>query len=187
MRSCVVSMLLLAACGGSREPGPLSSEHGAVLFWEVSSLGSSVTSCTDAPDYASATEPPALDENSYLIYRLSEDGTSALLQSCTETRASSCSDGDLTFAVDGHTLTTSVGPSVVTTVGACEIANTQAWTLTDEGNTAALTVATTFAFSGDANDCDAADDVLANGGTNGFGLSECEVTLTAELDFATAD
>ena len=140
MRTCLLSLVFLAACGGSREPGPQASEYGAVTFWEVTALSGSVTSCTDAPDYASATEPPELDENSFLIYRVSEDGSSATSMSCTETRASSCTEGELSFAVQGSTLETTVGPTAVTTVGACEIASVQAWSIVDEGDTATLTV-----------------------------------------------
>ena len=87
MRICLLSLVLLAACGGSREPGPQASEYGAVTFWEVTALSGSVTSCTDAPDYASATEPPELDENSFLIYRVSEDGSSATSMPARAARA----------------------------------------------------------------------------------------------------
>ncbi|TNE83994.1 MAG: hypothetical protein EP330_30995 [Deltaproteobacteria bacterium] len=183
----LLSLLALTAACSPREPGPNADEFGAVTFWRVASLESTVDSCTDDPEFASATEPPAIEENTFLMYRVSEDGGSAQSMSCTETRASSCTEGDLTFTVAGSTLSTTIGPDLVTTVGGCNIDGLQEWSITDNGETGVFAVALSFVFSGDQNDCDAAEDILSNDSTNGFGLADCTVTMSADLEFSTVD
>lgn len=181
-----LALLALTACG-TRDAGPHADEQGRVTFWEVSALTSTVSDCTDDPEFESATAPPALEENSFLMYRVSDDGTQAQSMSCTETRADSCTEGDLLFEVSGSTLSLEREPELITTVGACNVEGVQTWTVVDGGTTGSLDVEMSFLFSGDVDDCDAAEDILSNDSTNGFGLVDCSVTLSADLEFFTVD
>lgn len=177
--------LLLALGCAPREAGPHDSELGDVMFWEVVSLESSASSCTDEAEFAAAITPPPLEENSFLMYRV--DGATAQSMDCTETLASSCAEGELTFDIEGHTLSLERDAGLVTNVGACNISSLQVWTVVDGGEEGQMSVDMSFPLTGDADDCDAADDILANGGTNGFGLEACTVSLTAELAFFTSN
>ncbi|MCO4746891.1 MAG: hypothetical protein KC912_18990 [Proteobacteria bacterium] len=181
-----VSLALFVGCA-PREAGPHSGEFGQVLFWSVTSLDLTSDACTDDPEFAEATEPPVLEENSFLMYRVSDDGATAVSMSCTETRASSCTEGDLVFDVQGHELTLDRDGGNVTSVGDCNVSALQQWSIVDAGESGTMAVDMSFPMTGDANDCGAAEDIIANGGTNGFGLADCSIQLTAELEFFTAD
>jgi len=176
------------ACLGEREPGPLEREHGKVLFWEVDSLAVDNEGCSDAPDLQQALAAPTLEEGTFFIYEVDDDGSQATAQDCTETRAESCSPvPEVVFDIDGHLHTYAPEPELVTETPDCDILGRQVWLFEDLGEVGTLDIAIDFPFEGLVSACEQLDDDLASEGTNDLGLASCEVTLSAELSFFRAD
>jgi hypothetical protein len=185
----VVGAWSLACTSVQREPGPHEEERGRVTFWEVTDLTLSDEGCTDDPGFADALVTPALEPNTFFMYAVSDDGTVAVAQDCTELSADSCSEVvDLTFEVDGHELVwIDQGDEVIARSPVCEVFGRQAWSFVDGGETATLDVVIDFPFEGTDNGCDELDEQLAEQGSNGYGLATCEVVLSARLAFTLVD
>ena len=186
---CVAALFLSClACLGPREAGPLEDEWGQVLFWEVTALESDATACTDAADFQDALDLPPLEPNTFFIVRVADDGRTAVAADCTETRAETCTDlDDFVFDIDGNVLEYVEPPEVVSSGLGCEVAVAPVWTMIDDGDIGALEVSITFPFDGDPDDCASLDADIATLGNNGDGLMDCAATLTADLEFFTAD
>jgi hypothetical protein len=186
---CAAAVFLSGlACLGPRDPGPLEEEWGEVLFWEVTALDSSVSSCTDAASFADALTLPPLEEHTFFVVRVADDGKTATAMDCTETRAESCTAIDgFVFEIDGHTLEYVQPPEEIDGGGGCDVSVAPVWTMVDDGDIGALQVAISFPFEGEDSACGALDDGIAAQGTNGEGLMDCQLTLDAELAFSNAD
>jgi hypothetical protein len=181
----VVMAVLTIGCG-AREPGPLPSEFGKVTYWRALSSSVGFTACTDAAGWQSSIAAPKIEENSYVMYRLSADGKTATAQSCTTTLASSCTDlvPAIVFIVTGHTLIYDAPSQVRDLQGtACGLQADQVWTIEDRGEDASFKAALTFNLVGPVNDCAALDAQIKSEGTNGFGIDGCGVDLGVELEF----
>ncbi len=184
--SLVLLLVLgLAACG-PREPGPLESDRGKVTYWVVTGTSVTFDACTDAQAWQSDVTPEAPSENSYLMYLVSEDGTQAVAQSCTSTRASSCEDSatGIVFDVQGHLLSHDPAPEISDLTGTiCDLELDQLWEIEDRGDTGTMEVAIGVALVGDPTACTALDDQVKLESGNGLGFDGCTVTLAVELDF----
>ncbi|MEE8408996.1 MAG: hypothetical protein V3T05_05285 [Myxococcota bacterium] len=180
-----VAALAIGACG-ERDAGPHEHEYGEITFWLVTGSNVSFATCTDSGNWQAAVEPPAIEENSFLIYLLSEDGTTAAAQDCTTTKASSCgpSSTGIVFEVSGHTLTyDSAGTTRPIQGSTCELEGDELWTITDLGETASMAVDIAFGLVGDPTACAQLDaDVIADS-SNGNGIDGCVVTLGVEMEF----
>ncbi len=184
----ILVSLCCLACLGPRKPGPLEREYGDVIFWEVTSIETSQESCTNAADLEAATTPPPLRENTFFMYEVSDDGSTATTMDCTENRASSCTEvQDQDFSVEGHRLVWTAEPQNITSGTSCGVLLGQAWVFQDGGEEATIDVLMAFEFDGEPAACEVLDDDIANSGTNGDGLMNCEVLLTADMVFSNVD
>jgi hypothetical protein len=181
---------LITACA-PREAGPHESEYGETFFWEV--VGSDVTfgdACTDAEEFRDDIQPIEFEENTFLIYKLSDDGSQAVAQDCTTTQAESCTDSDvdITFGVTGNQLEWEAEPAVNPIDGSlCDLEAQQVWTLTDRGETLDMEVALSFSLVGDVTACDELQSQAEADSPNGEGLDQCEVTMLIDTEFYRTD
>ena len=183
----VVVSLFSLACIGPREPGPLEHEFGQVIFWEVTDSTSSADHCTDAQDFSEAITPPPFGPNTFWMYRMSEDGMSAVAVDCTQLQAETCSDRTEVFTVTGNELIHVGDPELIEAGIGCDIYLDQVWTSRDDGDVGRFEVEFSFSFEGDSTACTAYDTVIAASGANGEGLTNCTVVLDAELAFVRVD
>ncbi len=186
----LVLVLVLAigtgACGLAREPGPLETDRGAVTYWLVTGTSVGFDACTDAESWQSDITPPEFPANSYLLYRISDDGNEAIAQSCETTLASSCHDSEtgIVFDVSGHTLTYVPGPDFVDVMGStCDIELDQVWVVEDQGEIGTMVVTIAIYLIGDATACATLDDQIIAESSNGLGFDGCTVTLSVDLEF----
>ena len=175
-------LLLLGGCLKEREPGPHDSDEGKVTYWLVTDSDSTVEQCTDAEDWAEALEAPEFGDNSYFMYRVESGGKTATSMDCDTLDPSSCSEGDMEFTIDGHTLTYTAPPEVVATEVDCDVALDAVWTFVDNGEDGDFTLGITFSYDGDS--CDAVETAVIAEGTNGYGLADCEIAVEVGLEMA---
>lgn len=178
-------LLLPTGCDMERAPGPHESEYGTVLFWSIAD--DQLTwgeSCSDADELRGALNVPQLQEDSFLMYRLSEDGGQAVLQDCTSTDASTCvdSEADVVLEVDGNTLTADRGIQSSDIEDAdCRLEQNELWTLTDEGETLVFLRELHIDLEGD--ECPSFESWLEEQSPNGEGIVGCVVSLQADAIF----
>ena len=184
--------VLSAASGGvERSPGPAEEERGEVFYWLVTS--SDLTwgeECSDSESLREDVGPVEFEENSYLIYEVSDDGTEAVAMDCTSTDASSCteSDLDIRFVIDGSTLKYQPEPDVKDIEGSdCDLEGTQTWTIEDQGETGTFALDVGFALIGDVDDCAAHQAALEAQSDNGKGLDGCVVTYDIGLEYTKSE
>lgn len=184
-----MSLVVLTACG-PREAGPHETERGEVFFWEVT--GSDVIfsdECTDHPDFRADVKPPEFEDNSFLLYELSEDGSEAVSVSCTTTDADSCTDEEdpLVFAVDGNELIYDPDPEVRDLTSACDLEVDELWTLVDAGETLEMTADLAFARVGDATVCEQEEANIAAQSPNGEAFEGCVISMIVDTAFYRTD
>ena len=184
-----LSLALLTAACGPREAGVTESDHGSIFYWEVTSADSTFNDeCTDDEDLREASTPN-FEENTFIIYRVADDGQTAISQDCDTTSASSCSDdGDpIVFDIDGTELIYDPGPEVEDVENsACDLQNDQRWVLTDNGETMTMALELLFNHVGDVDLCAAVEQQLEAQSGNGQGLDGCAITLNVEAEFHSA-
>ena len=184
-----LSLALLTAACGPREAGVTESDHGSIFYWEVTSADSTFNDeCTDDEDLREASTPN-FEENTFIIYRVADDGQTAISQDCDTTSASSCSDDDdpIVFDIDGTELIYDPGPEVEDVENsACDLQNDQRWVLTDNGETMTMALELLFNHVGDVDLCAAVEQQLEAQSGNGQGLDGCAITLNVEAEFHSA-
>lgn len=181
--ACIAAILLAAGCGG-RE-GLSEKEFGDYFFWAIESAELVWDECTDASDFRGAISAPAFDENSFLVYRVSDDGQSLIDQDCTAIDPATCVDGDLgiVFARDGELFLFDPPAALGTELApGCRLTTDPLWTLDDQGQAIALDVSITFGLDGEAA-CEGVDENIAKTGTNEFGIDGCVATIEVVGDF----
>lgn len=178
---------LILGCGG-RDAGPSEREYGQILFWEVTDTELLWDQCTDASDFRGTVEAPEFEENSFIVYRVSDDGSELIDQTCETTDADTCSDSDLNlvFERDGSDYLHDPEPTVGDEVAAgCRLVSDPLWTLSDEGTQLFLDVGLTFSLQGDG--CEGVDENIARTGMNEFGIDGCTTTIAVTADFFRRD
>jgi hypothetical protein len=181
--------LLLAGCG-PREPGPHEAEHGAVAYWEVTGTSVLDDGCTDDPAFTEALQPIELEENTFFIYKLASDGQTALVQDCTSTDASSCTDLEpaIELEVNGHQLLHDRPPETRPLDGTtCELELDEMWTFIDTGDVATLNVDLILSLVGDEAACAQIDADIRQRSPNGAGLDGCESAHEIAMSFYWTD
>jgi uncharacterized Zn-binding protein involved in type VI secretion len=187
----IVFIVAAIACAcAPREPGPGERELGEVQFWEVTGDGE-VTfgdACTDSPNFRDGIEAPEFEPNSFLIFKIADDGATATAQSCERIDPDTCedSDVDIVFDIDieAHTYTATLETQVTPTSSpGCDLELAQVWTLEDQGETLTLDVDLPAALIGDPAACAAAEAAVIAEGTNGEGIDGCVVNLHVDTEF----
>lgn len=184
----VVVVAAIACACGPREPGPGERELGEVQFWEVTGDGevSFGDACTDAPSFRDGIEAPEFEPNSFLIFKIAEDGETATAQSCERIDPDTCEDSelDIVFEIDEHTYTATLAPQVTATSSpGCDLQLEQVWTLEDQGETLTLDVDLPATLLGEPGACAAAEAAVIAEGTNGEGIDGCVVNLHVDTEF----
>ena len=101
---------------------------------------------------------------------------------CDSVDASTCSvDPDVTFDVDGHTLTWSLVQSI-DSLGSCELSLDARTFVVDDGETGTWGFHFEFPMSGDEEDCQALDDAIAAEDPDGHGFADCLAELDGEVE-----
>jgi hypothetical protein len=179
--------LALFACDG-RPPGPLESDRGRVLYWEITDAALVFTMCTDAATWRSDFGNPQAAVGGGISYRLAEDGETAEAVTCETTDPDTCMP--LTprrvFGVEDSTLRFEAEPRRVPSFGLdCEREIRREFEYTDRGDTLDVAIRTRHDLVGTSTACDALDEVFIGLGsdTNTFGVRDCVVTFDAEAKF----
>lgn len=188
----------MAACdgGGERDPGPSDDEFGQIFFWRV--VGSEVDfgdECTDDEGFRDEIEPIEFEKNSFLVYKVDDDGKTATDQDCSRVDGSTCDDSDLDieYDIDDHTLTYDQEAQRDTlTSWACDLEVDGFWTLTDKGETMDFVVDLSVLLvdqegANDTNNCEAAEADIKAQSENGKGFDGCVITHTIDLEFETTE
>lgn len=181
----VAAAILFGACG-PREAGPLDTDGGGTTYWRVTESDVTFDDCSDAESWRSEIQAPTFEENTFLIYRLSEDLTEATVQDCVSTDASTCGDDDplVVFHVAGHVL--SYAPPAETsavTGSTCELEITPLWTVVDGGEEATFTVDLPINLLGDPTECADLDQRIKDDSDNGLGFDGCTPSLIIGMEF----
>lgn len=172
--------LLLLSCGQYTGPQP-----NAFYFWQVKSSVLEWGECTDAMDFRANVAPISFTDNTFIIYRVSDDGAKAVTQKCStlDDRTCSPSDGGVVFDVVGRELTfTRTTKDPVGNTG-CSLQQTELWTLTDATRAMTLDVTNTLTLVDSRPGCDSVEADLKARSPNMLGVEGCVITnkLTGEL------
>jgi hypothetical protein len=183
-----ITLAMALACGPRKNAGPHENEFGSVLFWLVASTEVETGACTDAADWSEFLLPIIdFPDGTYLMYEVADDGLTADSQTCEQTRAETCAPDGMVFDIQGHTLTSVLGPDLIDSVGDCDISLVSDLVFVDGGETGELDMTMRFLFEGDDGDCELADLAIVAQGDNGLGLLDCEVVVSASMEFDRAD
>jgi hypothetical protein len=193
MKNALVALWLGALLVGCapREPGPHESEFGEVTYWQV--IGSALKwghLCTDEAGGIDQVEAPTFEDNSYLMYRLSEDGTEAVAQTCDTLSASTCSDSetDIVFSVEGNALVWDPEPELTDLEASdCDLQVDEKWTITDDGESGEMVAALVFSLVGNEAQCAQLQADAAAEAPNGQGLEGCTMNIELDLAFGRSD
>ncbi len=172
----VVSCLWLFGCPGPRT-GP---EKGQTYFWKVSTSDLKWGTCSDAADFRMSASPITISENSYFVYKVSADGKTAESQSCTALDVKTCTTPDphVTFDIAGSELTFTQTNKAPITNSACQLQQTETWTLQDQGQTFTMGIDNVLSLVDSDTDCPKVEDNLKKRSPNMQGVSGCVVTYT---------
>lgn len=164
--------------------GPTADDNGAILYWELHTIDTVYDGCSDAPDSPTQIDAPEFQENSFFIYRISEDGSQAITQDCTSTDGGTCSDSDLGIVLTrnrGNTYTWDAPPQQLGAAAAgCTVIGDELWVFTDNGEDGVLDASVTYELQGEG--CSAYDQSVAEMSPNGEGVDGCTLTIQAEVD-----
>ena len=181
----LVAATLLAACGG--RDGLSEREYGYILFWQVESAELVWDECTDADMFRSAISAPEFEDNSFVVYRVSDDGQSLIDQECTEIDASTCVDSDLDIVFEKNGDVFEFDPPMATGMQlapGCNLTSDPLWSLDDQGQDLYLDVSLTFGLEGEGA-CEGVDENVAKSGSNEFGIDGCVATIEVVGDYYT--
>ncbi len=171
----LLPLLALSAC-----PAPETGDDG-VFFWRLTESSLAFGACTDDPRFRDDVTPFAIGENSFIIYRVSEDGKAAATLSCTHVDVSTCAESadHIPWEVAGQELTRSQTFTDSVADAGCDMQQVVTETLIDKGQTMTLdvvnvlTLINTTPGSGVCEDLDAA---TRSRSTNGFGVEGCVIS-----------
>lgn len=182
----IAGVFLSTGCGG--RDGLSEKEYGYILFWEVTSADLVWHECTDADQFRGAISAPEFEDNSFIVYRVSDDGDTLVDQDCESIDASTCKDSDLGIvfekADDGYAFDPplAVGDELAPN---CSLTSDPRWLLDDQGQDLFLDVSLTFGLQGEGTACDGVDENVAKSGTNEFGIDGCTATIEVVGDYYT--
>ena len=172
---------LLNGCLVERAPGPHEEDRGKMTYWLVLESEGSVTGCTDAQSWSTLIEPPAFDPYTFIIYRVEEDGETAMGQDCARLSPSTCTDNDQVFAIDGHLLSSDLPPQTVLQQGGCALEMQARWEIEDQGPTGIFTLPSTFRYTGSEEACADLEEQVRAESPNGLGLEGCSTGIVVNL------
>lgn len=177
MRLTLAAALLLLACGPGK-PGPQANQ---TYFWRITSSTVAFNdNCSDEPEFRAMNGAIEVKENSYVVYKGSEDAKKATLMSCEQLDPNTCTPAKsgVVFDVAGAELTYAFELRTFTGSGMCNILDTQSWILTDKLSTMELQISDTLQLVDDPPICDQIEANAKMRAPNGKGFEGCTITFT---------
>jgi hypothetical protein len=177
--------LLLTDCG--QYTGP---QANATYFWQVKTSTIEFGACSDATDFRMNLTALPITDNTFVIYKVSADGKTAVTQKCSALDSTTCSPSDsgVVFDVTGRELnfTQSTKDPILTTSGAttgCSLQQTETWTLTDATRLMTLDLVNVLTLVDSQPACDQVEADLKARSPNMLGVEGCVITskLTGDL------
>ncbi len=176
LRHLACASLLLAAACGPRTPPP---KPGEVLFWRVTGSTVDFNGCTDDAQFREPLKPIAFDENTYLVYRVEQDGKKATALDCSTLSASTCqpSASGVVFEVAGNELFFARDQKTAITGTRCMLSSAQTWVLDDKGTALDMTITNVLSLTDAPTECAQFDEQVKNQSANKLGLQGCVVNF----------
>jgi hypothetical protein len=172
-------LLVVSGCGSG---DPLAPD--AVAFWRFTASTVAYASCPDSPAFLESA-PPLDALGTYLVYRISGDGASAVQQTCGSFDPASCTAAPtgLTWTVDAGVLRTSQELKDAVGADGCSLVQDERWTMTVSGRALQVVISDALSLVGLGSACSAPDSSVRNQSSNRVGLDGCVVTygLTGSL------
>lgn len=179
-RALFLVPLVLLACG--QYSGP---QANATYFWQIKTSALEFGACSDAPDFRAGIDPLEFSDNTFLIYKVSADGKTAVSQSCTRLDSSTCtpSDAGVVFDIVGRELTFVESQKQPVGTTGCSIQQTLTWTLTDATRVMTLDINNVLSLVDSQPGCDAVEADLKARSPNMLGVQGCVITnkITGDL------
>lgn len=170
------ALALSAACS----PTPPGPQAGVTYFWLVTSSQVAFNDyCSDDPTFRMMNAPLKFADNSYVIYKGSDDGKKATLMTCTQLDPSSCtpSSSNVVFDVAGAELSFETENKQPIGSGPCNQLDTQAWILTDKVQTLDMQISDTLSLVDDTTTCNRIETDAENRSPNHKGYQGCTITF----------
>lgn len=178
--SLTVLALLLAGC-----PEYTGPQKDATYFWQVKTSTIEFGACSDAEDFRSGLTALPITDNTFVIYKVSSDGTKAVTQKCDRLDSATCtpSDSMVVFDVTGRELNFSQTSKAPIGMTGCSLQQTETWTLTDATRLMTLDLVNVLTLVDAPPACDDVENDLKARSPNGLGVEGCVITskLTGEL------
>lgn len=184
MRNVLLLLLVavpLAAC----PPQPTGPQADVTYFWQIKTSALEFGACSDAEDFRMGLTALPVTENTFVIYKISSDGTKAVTQKCDRLDAKTCSPSDnmVVFDVTGRELNFSQSNKAPIGTTGCSLQQTETWTLTDATRSMTLDLVNVLTLVDSPAACDQVEAALKMRSPNGLGVEGCVITskLTGEL------
>ncbi len=172
--------LLLAGC-----PQYTGPQANATYFWQVKTSTLEFGACSDAEDFRMGLTALPITDNTFVIYKISSDGTKAITQKCDRLDSRSCtpSDSNIVFDVTGRELNFSQTNKAPIGMTGCSLQQTETWTLTDATRLMTLDLVNVLTLVDSRPACDQVENDLKTRSPNKLGVEGCVITskLTGEL------
>lgn len=181
MRLCLPLLaLILAGCGEYKGPVP-----DATYFWQIKTSTIEFSACTDDADFRAPLTPIPITDNTFLIYKVSSDGTKAITQKCDRLDAKTCTPSDrmVIFDVTGRELNATESRKQPIGMTGCSLQETETSTLTDATRQMTLNLVNVLTLVDSPPACDQVEADLKMRSPNMLGVEGCVITskLTGEL------
>ena len=172
--------LLLAGCGQYNGP-----QANATYFWQIKTSTIEFGACSDATDFRMGLTALPITDNTFVIYKVSADGKTAVTQKCDRLDSTTCSPSDsgVVFDVTGRELNfTQSNKAPIGTTG-CSLQQTETWTLTDATKLMTLDLVNVLTLVDSQPACDQVEADLKARSPNMMGVEGCVITskLTGDL------
>jgi hypothetical protein len=175
-----VLSLILAGCQQYMGPQP-----DATYFWQVKTSTIEFGACSDAADFRMPLTALPITDNTFVIYKVSSDGSKAITQKCDRLDSSTCSQSDsmVVFDVTGRELNFSKTDKAPIGMTGCSLQQTETWTLTDATRAMTLDLVNVLTLVDSQPACDQVEADLKMRSPNMLGVEGCVITskLTGEL------
>ena len=169
----LLPFVLLMACGAPTGPG-------TTYFWNIT--GSTIEWGSLCSDNAMFRTPMAIPftADSYVIYKISDDGKKAVSQECSTLNSASCrpQDGGTVFDIAGTELSSTDEGREPGNFPNCVVLTTVQSTLTNSDPAMTLTISGTLSLVDDPPACDKMQANIVGASPNGQGYQGCTLTRT---------
>lgn len=176
----ILLAILLAGC-----PEYTGPQKDATYFWQMKTSTLEFGACTDAEEIRAPLKPLPLTDNTFIIYKVSSDGTKAVTQKCERLDSSTCtpSDSMVVFDVTGRELNFSTTTKEPVGMTGCSLQSTQTWTIVDATRAMTLDIVNVLTLVDSPPACDDVEADIKARSPNGLGVEGCVITskLTGEL------